>query len=794
MAHHFQANSFEEDLFPKELEEIYRRRKAIDGQTISDTETEVPPSIEHDLVGLAFSGGGIRSSSFCLGVAQYLIRSGLLRHIDYLSTVSGGGYTGACLSSLMHQMKDGEELLVQRDGTEEPPALNHIRNGSNFLLPAGLLNRLRMPSLFIVGVLQTLLLFVPVIVFFVFLTELFFEVTGRLAIPVPAYLLATLGCIPLLITVFLRPIRHSRRLSWEQRDRADRRAGASLVLAAGSLFITPILAGIDFLVDSDVSTVVQTLQDWIEWHLDLGVRSWFLWLSLLILLSLILSFIRHRNRALLWMAGIFGPLLLLGLYLLGCLYVINSPDVIPSMAADYSEALENYASTEDTRRLEEAVGRILIEKQFNPADYRIDFSSINRADLKKTRLKVFRRKNVKKPWWRENEWLHFLTTHDQDQLTIRYHRFRKGLVLIPELSLLQLRTEWGFYLAGLLLWIYNYLFINVNRISLHPFYRDRLSRTFLLQPDSDGVESADSLRLSELNRPGTTAPYHLINTALNLQGSNDPQLRQRKTVPFVLSKRFCGSEYTGYCDTESMEHLDTNLDLGTAMAVSAAAGGPMMGVHTVRSLAFILTLLNVRLGYWLPHPQRVGRTTWLDWLARRNPGLVCLLSEAFGVVNDRGRFINCSDGAHIENLGVYELLRRRCKVIICVAAGADPDFEFFDLTTLQRFANIDLDAKIDLDLSPLLPDENGISKEHFAIGRVTYHGGEEGTFIYLKLSYSGDEPEYIRFYKGKVPKFPHEPTSDQFFNETKFEVYRALGYHVAKNVFDEPQYRDYLQR
>lgn len=793
MAQNSQANSFAEDLFPKELEEIYRRRKALDGHTVPDTEIEVPPSIEQDLVGLAFSGGGIRSSSFSLGVAQYLIRSGLFKHVDYLSTVSGGGYTGACLSSLMHQMKDGEELLVQRDGTEEPPALNHIRNGSNFLLPAGLLNRLRMPSLFIVGVLQTLLLFIPVIVFFVFLTELFFEVTGRLAIPVPAYLLATLGCIPLLITVFLRPIRHSRRLTWEQRDRADRRAGASLVLAVGSLVITPILAGIDFLVDSDVSTVVQTLQDWTEWHFDLGVRSWLLWLSLLILLFLILSFIRHRNRAVLWMAGIFGPLFLLGLYLLGCLYVINSPDVIPSMAVDYSEALEEYASTEDTRRLEEAVSRILIEKQFNPSDYRIDFRSIDKANLSKTRLRVYRRENAKKPWWRENEWLFFLTTRDQDQLTIRYHRFREGLVLIPELSLLQLRTEWGFYLAGLLLWLYNYLFINVNRISLHPFYRDRLSRTFLLQPGSDGVESADSLRLSELSSPGTSAPYHLINTALNLQGINDPQLRQRKTVPFVLSKRFCGSEYTGYCHTESMEQLDSNLDLGTAMSVSAAAGGPMMGVHTVRSLTFILTLLNVRLGYWLPHPQRVGRTTWLDRLARRNPGLTCLLSEAFGVVSDRGRFINCSDGAHIENLGVYELLRRRCKVIICVAAGADPDFEFFDLTTLQRFANIDLDARIDLDLSPLLPDDNGISKEHSAVGRVIYHNGEEGIFIYLKLSYSGDEPEYVRFYKSKVPKFPHEPTSDQFFNETKFEVYRALGHHVAEKVFDEQQYRNYLQ-
>ena len=207
-----------------------------------------------------------------------------------------------------------------------------------------------------------------------------------------------------------------------------------------------------------------------------------------------------------------------------------------------------------------------------------------------------------------------------------------------------------------------------------------------------------------------------------------------------------------------------------------------------------MTLLNVRLGYWLPHPQRVGRPTWLDWIARRNPGLVCLLNEALGSVNDRGRFINCSDGGHIENLGVYELLRRRCRVIICVDGGADPDFEFFSLTTLQRYANIDLDAKIDIDLSPILPDQDGKSKEHFAVGRIRYHDDEEGTFIYLKLSYSGDEPEYVRFYERSVPKFPHEPTSDQFFNETKFEVYRALGYHVAERAFDDPKHRGFLLR
>ena len=198
----------------------------------------------------------------------------------------------------------------------------------------------------------------------------------------------------------------------------------------------------------------------------------------------------------------------------------------------------------------------------------------------------------------------------------------------------------------------------------------------------------------------------------------------------------------------------------------------------------------MRLAYWLPHPGRVDQSSWLDWFIHRNPGLRSLLSEACGIVSDRGRFVNCSDGGHIENLGVYELLRRRCKTIICVDGGADPRFGFFDLSTLQRYASIDLGAKIDIDVTELLPSKDGISKQHYAVGTVSYHGGEEGTLIYLKLSYSGDESEYLRFYKRKVSAFPHEPTSDQFFDETKFEVYRALGYHVAETVFDDPVIRN----
>src|SRR6266404_3484820 len=59
------------------------------------------PRVEHGTVGLALSGGGIRSATFSLGVLQALARLDVLRYVDYLSTVSGGGYIGACVTSLL---------------------------------------------------------------------------------------------------------------------------------------------------------------------------------------------------------------------------------------------------------------------------------------------------------------------------------------------------------------------------------------------------------------------------------------------------------------------------------------------------------------------------------------------------------------------------------------------------------------------------------------------------------------------------------------------------------------------
>lgn len=149
---------FTAEVLAAEFEEISKRRlnaARADGASPDDRALDPKPTIKNDLVGLACSGGGIRSASFSLGVIQQLICKGLFSKIDYLSTVSGGGYTGSCISALTKDKPGSEKLLTDRIDGAEPEALNHIRNYSEYLNSEGIGSGLRIPVLFIEGVLRS---------------------------------------------------------------------------------------------------------------------------------------------------------------------------------------------------------------------------------------------------------------------------------------------------------------------------------------------------------------------------------------------------------------------------------------------------------------------------------------------------------------------------------------------------------------------------------------------------------------------------------------------------------------
>lgn len=326
--------------------------------------------------------------------------------------------------------------------------------------------------------------------------------------------------------------------------------------------------------------------------------------------------------------------------------------------------------------------------------------------------------------------------------------------------------------------------LDINFTSPHRFYRNRLAEAFLVKRHSDGTVAQLSPKQLALSKASCErAPYQLINCALNVPGSKNPAMQGRLADFFLMSPSFTGSPLTGYRATEDWEAQNPGLDLATAMAVSGAAAAPQMGILTNRRFSFWLALLNVRLGLWLRRPDRYGGKFF-------RPGLLCLWREMLGTASEQAAYVNVSDGGHIENLGVYELLRRRCKFIVSVDGEHDPTMTFHGLTTLQRLAAIDLGIDIEFDLDDLRLNGSGFSRSHFRFARIRYpaiDGFEEGIgyILYFKLSLTGNEGEFIRRYRLDEPAFPHHSTANQLFDETQYEAYRALGEHVGDKLFLE---------
>jgi hypothetical protein len=168
------------------------------------------------------------------------------------------------------------------------------------------------------------------------------------------------------------------------------------------------------------------------------------------------------------------------------------------------------------------------------------------------------------------------------------------------------------------------------------------------------------------------------------------------------------------------------------------------------------------------------------------------IDEAFGLTNDKNAWVDLSDGGHFDNLGLYEMVLRRCATIIVVDGSADPFFHFDDLGNAVRKIRIDLGIPIEFPNGVSIAKEIAAGSKHCALGQIVYsavdgQGVEPGDLIYIKTSITGNEPRDVLNYAAQNPSFPHQPTSDQWFDESQFESYRRLGYHVVEEIF---QFRD----
>lgn len=356
---------------------------------------------------------------------------------------------------------------------------------------------------------------------------------------------------------------------------------------------------------------------------------------------------------------------------------------------------------------------------------------------------------------------------------------------------------------------------NPNATSFHRFYRKQLADAFL--HFAEGDKNVLLHKMQHTGEERELAPYPLINTTLNLQSSSDPNFQGSKASDyFLLSPNYCGSKLVGYVPTNEAKGY-RDLTLPSAITISAAAVNPGMGAYSSKILSILTTLFNLRLGFWIWNPMKlVSKYPVVWWPAY-------FFYELFSRISTDKLMVNISDGGHIENLGVMELLRRRCRLILAVDAEADPFYIFGALENLTVRARNELgiDIRFRDDQVPervIRPrPSHGYSQQRYAIAdmyqlwdKVETPRGEEiihyddykiGTFVYLKSSVTAPvgRPEISRddvlrygTYKYKIynPSFPHESTADQFFDAIQWESYFQLGQWLAADLLhcDDPEH------
>jgi Putative peptidoglycan binding domain len=378
-------------------------------------------------------------------------------------------------------------------------------------------------------------------------------------------------------------------------------------------------------------------------------------------------------------------------------------------------------------------------------------------------------------------------------------------------------------------------------LSLHPFYRRRLASAFATRavtvpgpdPESDSRQVAvpytagELTPLSKYARAAGTFPEFIFAASANLTGEDrtPPGLN---AVSFTMSAEWVGGPDVGWVHTETLEkacppRLRRDVTVQAAVAISGAAFASAMG-RFASWYQIVLAVSGARLGAWLPNPvflgamqaaQQGGRVT--DWTLPGLPSIrraTYLLRELFNIHPAQERLLQVTDGGHYENLGIVELLRRRCTTIYCIDGGGDSPPTAPGLAEAMALAYTELGVQIELidpftaepgagdplePLTSLAALNATLTREPVIKGTITYppaSGLPENSrtgFIYIARALLWPEMSYpLLSYAAQNPVFPHDSTGDQWFDDDQFTAYTQLGRElgeVVQQVRDVPRTR-----
>lgn len=339
-------------------------------------------------------------------------------------------------------------------------------------------------------------------------------------------------------------------------------------------------------------------------------------------------------------------------------------------------------------------------------------------------------------------------------------------------------------------------------VSIKPVFVQKLliNRKLVEKAFFQCIETPDQLGFDKEPRP-----MHVVNIALNLVGGKELAWQERKAQPFTVSPLHAGSYGLGYRDVKKYaisRQQNGALTLGTSLAISGAAVSPNMGYNSSSAVTFLLMLFNVRLGWWLGNPGKAGWKTYMKPSPFFTPKP--LVAETLGMTDSEHPYVYLSDGAHFENLALYEMVRRRCHYIFLSDAGADGEFNFDDLGNAMRKIRIDLgvpikfewEMPIQLRVEKLFAADCKAAGKYCALARIKYSevdgtdAKDDGWLIYIKPTVYGIETQDVQNYAKANSTFPHETTGDQMYSESQFESYRSLGENVIENIIGKGEVED----
>jgi hypothetical protein len=260
------------------------------------------------------------------------------------------------------------------------------------------------------------------------------------------------------------------------------------------------------------------------------------------------------------------------------------------------------------------------------------------------------------------------------------------------------------------------------------------------------------------------------------------------------------------------------LTLASAMAVSGAAANANAGyigtgLTRDRFVSTVMSFLNIRLGLWVGNPRAAAkrsipgkRRISKKMATYFNPVLTCGIL-GYGHHRD-ARYLELSDGGHFENLGLYELVRRRLDLILVVDAEQDRAISLSALVSSANRIKEDfgvsigfLDAKGPERLlgkaTDRYPSGVTIAKSPFVVVAISYpelpgeagrppvSPGKQGVLIYIKSTMVTGLEFSTEGYRAANPDFPHQSTVDQFFDPDQFEAYRDLGKTSCASMIKE---------